>query len=101
MTARRDATPIWAWRTARWGCAAALLVIYPALFWLDEKTDLAFSPVLPGILVSVFLWIVLPPALAEWFRRMPGVDWRRAGQATGIALAVAVAWIFLWVSVWI
>lgn len=93
------------WWASKRGALALVVGLFPFLFILDEATDAAFSPVLPGLLTLLLLAIVLPLVWMEIGTRLvrdsPHLERRalRARQTARAALGIAVVWLLLWFAV--
>ncbi|HLF16760.1 MAG TPA: hypothetical protein VI796_04935 [Candidatus Thermoplasmatota archaeon] len=94
------------WKAARRWTSALVVALFPLLFILDERTDLSFSPVLPGLLALALLIVLLPFGLAELFsrraRHRPAETRERQGfrnvQWAGIALVAALLVFLAWLA---
>jgi hypothetical protein len=112
MQSRPDAVPadvfdraimdLW-WASKR-GTVAVVIGVFPFIFLIDERIDLAFSPVLPALLILVVLAIVLPFLLMEagtrMVRRRRDIRSRslKARQTANVLLGIAAAWLVLWLA---
>jgi hypothetical protein len=92
------------WRASKRGTAAVVTGLFPFIFIIDGRVDLAFSPVLPALLSLVIVAIVLPFLLMEGgtriVRRSLHIRRRslKALQTSNFTLGIAIAWFVLWMA---
>lgn len=93
------------WSSKRW-VAAFVVAVFPLVFIIDEAVDLAFSPVLPGIVALAVLVVLLPFGVMELrWRRLAKANAQkrhdtalRGRQTANAAFVVAVAWLLIWLA---
>lgn len=91
------------WLQARRYATAGAIAAFPFLFIFDDARSGGVSPVLPGLLVILVAWLLIPPIsweLARRFRKPPEPSKlrRQAGTARA-AILVAAIWFTLWLAV--
>lgn len=85
------------WRAVRRLWAAVAIAGFPFLFIIDALYDGSFSPVLPGLIVLILIWVGVPYAHYEAIRQAPTED--RASRydlRSKYLLGAAVGWLLLW-----
>ncbi len=83
------------WRAVRRWSMAAAVACFPILFIIDERFDFASSPVLPGIMALLVVWVLGPILVMEFLRtRRPLAGHFETTSKVG--LGVAFAWFLLW-----
>ncbi len=93
------------WRGASMWSAAIVVAAFPFLFILDERAVSGFSPVRPGMIILVVLWILLPIVLVESLsRRWRHLDdGRQAAKVNRLALGGQRSLLLagLWLASWL
>ncbi len=85
------------WKTTRRWFLAAAIALFPFIFILDAATDLPLSPVIPGMVAILVVWLLGPFLVMELLIRMQRASSRpRATTISRYAVGAACLWFLGW-----
>jgi hypothetical protein len=93
------------WSLCKSYALAFAIAAFPVLFLLDQAVSWGTSPILPGLLAIIIIWIFSPLVAFEIFQRLrPNskvnpMSMARRTKISRVFIGVSTLWFVLWLAV--
>jgi hypothetical protein len=93
------------WSLCKSYALAFAIAAFPALFLLDQMSSWSTSPILPGLLLIVVVWVFAPFVAFEAIQRArpnPPTNQMAMARKTKVSrifIGIAALWFILWLAV--